>query len=268
MPVVKQRAFSQPAARRRGVVIAAVLMVLAVTSTIGVSLLEQGRTGHLQLRNEADEIEARLVLDSALERGLAALGDPDDAMLPRLRTLRPVIWTWEGWTVTFDLDAESGKVDLNAGEPELLMAAIHHVLGPSRAAGVMERLLSARGVERHIHHIEEVLAPLEAMDGSAGRLRRLVTTFTGNSGLDPASMEAPIRTALARAQGVAGTDRPIRLSAVSPERPIYSLQARLVSRGGRTMARAVTLYVDASSGEPMVVSWGDASPLDDEDNRP
>jgi hypothetical protein len=249
----------------RGVVIAAVLMVLAVTSALAVSLMSQGRTAFLQMRIESETIEARLILDSALERAIAALENPSDPMLIELRMLKPFSWVWHERSVTLDLDAESGKVDLNAGDPGLLRAVLREVLGETMAESALGRVLTARQTQRHIYSVSEILDTFSAISGQTNALFSVSTTLTGAEGLDPMLIESKVRKALAKDQGIEGTDKPVILSRVSPERPIYTLKARLILPQGSILERQVVVLITPDSTKAKIIQWRSAAPAPEQD---
>jgi hypothetical protein len=248
------------ARNERGVVIVAVLMVLAVASALAVSLIARGRSTLFESRLESETIEARLILDSALSRALLAVEDVNDPMLPNLRTLQPFVWRWSGKSITLDLDAESGKVDLNAGEPLLLRAVLRHALGPDSGEQALGRLLALRRAGKRIESPAEILETSAIIHGAADRLEHMFTTLTAANGLDPLLVENDIRTALAEDQGIAGTDKSIQLSYVSRERPVYAIKASWASQQGRVHQRQVIVFVPSAGAAARIVSWRSAFP--------
>jgi hypothetical protein len=240
----------------RGVVVAAVLVFMAIASALAIALIAAGRDGMREARAEGQEIAARLLLDSALERGLFALTRAGDPMLKDLRQLRPVYWQWNGETVSLDLDIESGKIDVNMGNLDLITAALAHWTDRTAATTILTRIRAARLSATPFITPAAVLDPAAQFTAKRDALGRIFTAYTGAEGLDPLSIEEPVRSALEPKAGGVGSAKSFVLSSVSPERPIYTLTARWKSRH-REYQRRVVFFVRDFGTAPMIIRWGD-----------
>jgi hypothetical protein len=252
----------------RGVIIAAVLTFLAIASALAIALMAEGRAALISARIEAQEIEARIVLDSGIERALMAFQIADDPMLERLRQLKPVPWTWDDRSVELDLDIESGKVDVNAGHLDILMPVVSTVLGSAHAQPVLKRILAARGSGQRIASVSELLDARSVLTSDREKLLQVLTVYTGAEGLDPLSMEQPVIMALRPKTPANGKFVSIQLNHVSAERPIYSLNARWKSAQGRVRHRRVVFVVADTPRKCFVISWDDGDWYESSDAAP
>ena len=206
-----------PASRDSGMALLVVLWTLLLVGVVAASLSSEARKEGLLARNGVALARAEAAAEGGVIQAVAAMADPR----PEAR------WAADGSVHRFMLDGigievrivdEAGKVDLNAGAPELL-AALLEVAGapPGTAFGIASEVAALRA-------------------GTAtGQPRGLETTaeLMGVPGMTPALFErvAPFVTVLTRARGVDPAVAPRAvLMALTARDPTVSA-AQLVSAG-------------------------------------
>ena len=136
----------------RGVALLAVLWVTTLLAAIAVSFVGSIRTETTVTRNLVDSAKAQALADAGVYRAIVALyqgfeevpsvagaaelalpdtGTQDEAAAsaaalasagPLKADGRPYLWAFEGSTLKITVQSEAGKIDLNAGRNELLIA--------------------------------------------------------------------------------------------------------------------------------------------------
>lgn len=111
----------------RGLALVSVLWGLSILSLIAVSLVSSGSLAYRLDHNEAERVSTELLMEAALQRAVLGLLDPRPEARWRVDGV-PVSLPFGGARVTWRIQDELGKVDLNAAE-----------------AAALERLLLAAG---------------------------------------------------------------------------------------------------------------------------
>lgn len=103
----------------RGVAFVVVIWLLALLAIIMGAFAVLARTESLQARHLFDGTQARYGAEAGVNRAVLSLYDPD----PERRWIpdgRPYEFAFEGMQVTLSVTDESGKVDINAADPQIL----------------------------------------------------------------------------------------------------------------------------------------------------
>ncbi len=115
----RRPAMPPPARPQRGVALVAVLWILALVVTLAATLVHSARTGSQLTRNLVEGARARLAAEAGLHyalRRLVAARPLDAAILAG----QPWRFDWEGSRVEIRIQDESGRIDLNTADPDLL----------------------------------------------------------------------------------------------------------------------------------------------------
>lgn len=188
---------------RRGYALVLVIWLLGLMSLFAVSFLDAMRTDAQVAANAIDDIRTRATLEAGLHRGIAALVAEPGAMGLRLDGT-PWPLSFDGAVVTVALQAESGKIDLNAAQPNLLRRLLISAgVDVSRADMLVDRILDWRdqddprrplGAEvdayldagrtvgpanRALHSIDELRRVLGMTSAPFSQLRSAVTVYSG-----------------------------------------------------------------------------------------
>lgn len=245
---------------KRGFALPAVLITLVVVSAmVAEVIILETRTYNTTTAADT-RLRERWLLNAALVRGVTALLSSDDPMMPLLRNGQPVSWEFGGEMIAIEMAAESGKVDLNAGDLDLLRPAIEHLLGPSDSAPVLAAIERSRQRGEVFTEPEQVL-PVERRFGpEAAKLRSALTVLTGQRGIRPEAAPLALRTALGLeadggSAGLAQTRSvaPLQSATGASERPIYKLSATLFQRHGNRRSE-MTVMIDPAFGSFVIVS--------------
>jgi hypothetical protein len=200
------------------------------------------------------DAEAKAGTEAGLNRIIMAYlrpGDPLRAVL--VPDSRPVVWPFAGKTLRLQVQAESGKLDLNGGDLEHIGAVIARLIeNPAVRAGFLARLNAARNSGTPISTVAELLSPLDRMSARRDLMEAHFTVMTGQRGVDPTtaplavletmprlSDEARRAIMLAReARQLVQIDRAegTPLHYFVSERPIYTFRAQTSDGFGRASA--------------------------------
>ena len=115
--VGRSREMSLRRCRTRGIALVAVLWVVSLLAAIAASFATTVRSETVVARNQIQNAEARALADAGFYRTVMALAlDREGMSLSGL----PEAWSFSGGKVTTSVQAEGGKVDLNAADAALL----------------------------------------------------------------------------------------------------------------------------------------------------
>lgn len=260
-----------------GFALVSVLLVLGVIASLLVMLQSTTRSMASGIEAEIRMRQARHLADAGLARIAAALDNPEDGMLAQLRETRAVRWKFDGQDVDLSLISESGKIDLNASDPELIRNAAQLMMGDrARAQEIYRDVLARRAKGSRFVHPFEILHPQERLGPLANTAREMFTVLTGARGIDP------LRASTAVLKAVPGIgERELKLledsrreaslfrnmrqlgnitSAFSAERPVYTLRAALTVPTGGTVVREAIVLMRQDDPKVVVVAWGSVIP--------
>jgi len=259
-------------AARRGIALPVVLIALAALSALAVTMTRRSVMVYRETRALEQSLQVQHLLDAGLQRGLFAILSPDDELLPRLRTGRAVPFEFQGRTIRIDLIIESGKVDVNAADPELLKSVIRGLLGPEAGPRVAEFVLSERQRGRWFGNVASVLPLVEQQGPSAALLHRHLTTYTGQTGISPFAAPprtlelvpgaSPVEVELLKRMRETGEYNGTVFSGdlgrfLSAERPIYTIGASLQLSASQTRRRELTIMLNVKDRSYATIFWGD-----------
>lgn len=212
-PSAKTSGDAPPAGRGRGFALPVVLLLLATMSVLAIRLVDQSRTDIVSARALAREAEARNAADAGyatmVVRYLAEnRGGPMSFETRIGRAQVSVVAT-----------PETGKIDLNSAEPELL-AGIFRVLGvePRRAAQLAQSVAELRESNgRVLRNADELLQFSDVDISLVERVRPYVTVFRANPGVD--ARVAP-RAVLVAIPGITAEDAELVLASRATDAPL------------------------------------------------
>lgn len=256
-------------ARRRGFALPVVLLVLAAMSALALRMVEESQGSIAIARARLDEATARSAADAGYEMFLVRYAAAAD------RSELP------GFDVAFGharvevrAEDESGKIDLNLGDP-LLIRGILLVVGAEedRAEAISQEITTFRGDGGIFHSVDELIR-IAGMDiDLLERVRPFVTVYFAAPGIDPRTArrevlmavpemtETKVDRIIAARAGEAALEREERVSLRafrSRGRPVVTVLSRATLAGGESFARQAV--VDLSDpGAPVVLAWGRAN---------
>jgi hypothetical protein len=258
------------------------ILVVALMAVLGLSLVavDLGRRSSASAEAAAVDsglIEAGFAAEAGMARALAALSDDTDPYLARsLVSDDGLAWSFERAALRLRIRSESGKVDLMAGEIELVRGVVEALVpdGASRAE-IMRRVRAMRNVNMPPPTISAILPPALRITALAARLADGLTVFSGQSGVDPLSANPLVRRLLvarradlaaAMAESVASGRVASDLAAglgsrLVAQRPLYTVEAEARLPGGIVSHEAV--LVELVPGQvPDILRRLDAAPGD------
>ena len=194
------RAIATRPRSQRGIALLVVLWACTLLAILLGGYAVLARTEGLQARYQFAQIQAHYAAEAGLARAIYALTDPE----PRRRWIadgRPYEVAFDGARVRVGVVDESGKVDLNAAQPEVLAALFQAAgataaqAGPLAAAVVAWRSPPTAGGEpagataRHapFASLEELQQVPGMTAGLYARLADDITIWSGRAAPEPAS---------------------------------------------------------------------------------
>ena len=241
---------------QRGIVLIWVLWVGTLLGLIAGSYLFGVRAGITAVSNAGERLQAEALAESGINHGILTLLNAEPVERWRLAgSLREMAFgtgRFEYW-----IQAESGKIDLNAA-PETLLAGLGV---PKLVDAIMSRRRTDAGFVRSIDELEEF----------PNRLRSAVTVYSGRPTLNPL---VAARTALDAVPGlnpgaigtfVESSDREAILPALVGGgnehlalhmEPVYTIRAKGIARGGAAAFKQAVVRMEGDSSRPFkVLSW-------------
>ena len=261
----------------RGFALIAVLLIATILAGISVGLMVLARQAAEESEDITANIENRAAGQGGLNRMILAYAEPGDPFRERLvGDGRAVAWDFAGKNIILCVQAESGKVDLNAGNRDHIAALIRRLVAEQEVQGrFLARLDEARVRQQLITSVSALLPPFDRMTTRRDLIEAHFTTLTGQRGFDPRTApQAVIETApglpdMAREEilsaRAAGRMLDPRNVAFAPaqmfmaEKPVYTLRAEASTRSGRLSA--MTTQVEFfGQGRLSIFSWRAAAP--------
>jgi len=261
--------------RRDGFALVMALMAFAVLSSIATAVMVATRNAARATNSDVSVLHARHLADAGLMRLIASAEDPTDELLQQLRSsTQPVQWTYADGIIALSIFPESGKIDVNAGDPELLRCALRAAVQDSRRVEEMtQSIFLARERNRPFATLLALLSPRERLLPVASRLRSMFTVMTHSKGINPGSASAEVLRCLpgitdrrmeilrAAQRGDASLEVAPEHSSYAalfePEQPIYTLLAVANAPDGTVAIRQATITVDPYSRRASIVVWDD-----------
>ena len=176
----------------RGFALVSVILVTLCIALLALGLLGLVRevaTGSARLRDEA---EIKAASEAGLNRIILAFTRVDDPLRAKLiPDGRPVTWTFGGKDLILRVQAESGKLDLNAADREHIAAVVRRLIeDPGGQARFLASLDAARASGKPIASVAQMLSALERMTNVRDRAESFFTVLTNQRGVDAASAPA------------------------------------------------------------------------------
>ena len=141
----------------RGFVLVSALLFIAIMSALVVRIMVDTLSVSRQAAAESQAARHVQVLDAALNRAIFALENPSDELLGKMRSTKGgVLWRFDGLKIRIDLQAESGKLDINTADPVLLRGVIALLFADDEAVAeaAIQRLSTWREAGRRFEFVE------------------------------------------------------------------------------------------------------------------
>jgi type II secretory pathway component PulK len=256
----------------RGFVLVSALLFIAIMSALVVRIMVDTLSVSRQAAAESQAARHVQVLDAALNRAIFALENPSDELLGKMRSTKGgVLWRFDGLKIRIDLQAESGKLDINTADPVLLRGVIALLFADDEAVAeaAIQRLSTWREAGRRFEFVEALLRPADRLRHPVVNVRRVFTVLTGQTGVDPAAASDMLLSALPgqsrsevealRAARAAGTTRRLTSSHVLQniivrELPIYTVGAEIAADGSFSR-REAAISIDLNTQNASILSW-------------
>ncbi|MGO4571636.1 hypothetical protein [Microvirga sp. 2TAF3] len=173
--------------RSRGFVLLSVLLVIGVVSSLMIGLTMAVRADRANVAIERRLVQAGALADAGLTRAIAALEATDDQLLASLLDRsRPTRWRFAGQDIFISLIPETGKVDLNSGDPELIVNILHAVVrDTAKADRLVQRLSAMRRARQDLETARGLLDPNDRAGPLARDIEAAFTVWTSLRGVDP-----------------------------------------------------------------------------------
>lgn len=249
--------------------IAAIGLCLTI-SLLAVVLMGYARTTSSTASIYADGIDSRLAAEAGLTRIVAAYASRGDELR---QALSPdgaaVIWKYHDRTLNLSVEAESGKLDVNAGNLQHIENLVSRVITDSQVRHrVVSAIAAARSQKREILSVSELLSPFQRLTAMRDLLEAYLTVYTRQIGVDLYTAPRAVIEAIpgisaqgaadvlaARGAGTTGPGIPPELRRYFvPQRPTYALRSETGPEFKiGTAMRAVVHF--AAGKEPLVLEW-------------
>lgn len=261
----------RPDEERGGFVLLAVVLMIGVVSLAVTAVFVTARRDRIDASVEVKVVQAGALADAGLTRILGALTVADDPLGAALLDAgKPLPWRFAGQNVELSLVPETGKVDLNAGDPALIATVMRAVAPDEATAGrLLQRLDGFRSSRRPVEAVRGLLEPRDQVSELARRLEAVFTVFTQMRGVDPKAAPALV---LRNLPGLHPGEAALLEQAVATRsyadlspfitrfgvllgatRPIYRAQARARVDGVAVTREAVVLHNPAERRVSVVI---------------
>lgn len=274
--VWRSRDMSLRRCRTRGIALVAVLWVVSLLAVIAASFATTVRSETVVARNQIQNAEARALADAGFYRTVMALAlDRESMSLSGL----PEAWSFSGGKVTTSVQAESGKVDLNAAnatllaglfaaagaiDPSALAAAVVDFRDPDsdpqprgaedpdyRAAGLM-----FEAKDRPFERKDELLQVLGMTRAVYDAVAPAVTVYSRSKSIDPEIASAEVLEAL-QAVGLVEPNGARDSSSLGANAvPIFTIRAKAETEGGAVFVREAIVALTRGGRQPFrILTW-------------
>ena len=253
---------------QHGFILFAVLVAVVAISMLAVSLSRRAGADAGSLAVEADMILADTAADAGVVRIIAALGNLEDPLARRLSPYNDAIrWMFGGLSVDLRVRAESGKVDILAGDRQLIERVVGKAItDPELASAVLARIDEIRQKRILPDTLAAILPPAARLSAQAYALDQHLTVFSAQSGIDPLAASAIVRDSLIelRPQLKAAMAESLQLgylttalteglgSAIAQQRPLYSIEAQAILPNGIVARRGALVSTAGNGGDVRV----------------
>jgi hypothetical protein len=263
------------ASDERGFALVSVVVVAALIAIIATGLATMVRRLASESAVVTLDAETKAGTEAGLNRIILAYlraGDPlRTALVP---DGRPVAWSFAGKTLTLRAQAESGKLDLNAGDREHIAALLVRLIAqPAEQVRILSDLDAARAARTPFASVAALLSPLDRMGARRDLFESHFTVMTDQRGIDPSTAPPAVLETMPRLhergrQAILAARRdghPLRLDTVAaiggvafvPERPVYTFRAQTADGFGRAGATQA-LVGFSENGKMSIYAWAPA----------
>ena len=271
-------------AAQRGMVLAAVLWVIAALALLAGALAGTSRAELGALQAARDAARAEAVGDAAMQLAIVDLkSPPPDAEVGRRKAEQGRLardYVFDGTTVSVRITPVGGLVDLN-GAPEELLAALFGGAGLDAQAaktlaqrvidwrdpdqtpqpsGAEDDAYAAAGVAARPRNTrytvpEDLLQVLGMTYEIYRRIRPMITVDSGAAGIDPPSAPPEVLALLAHGDRARADAMAAAYASGDPVVDATGLEARWIARGGAGNIRRFEAVVPLPDGRRMVRTW-------------
>jgi hypothetical protein len=232
----------------RGFALVSVLFIAILIALLASTMLVMVRVLANDSNMFVSEITARYATEAGLNRAILAFsrsGDPlRELMIP---DGRPVRWDFHGRSVVLRAQAESGKLDLNAGEKGHITELLGRLIDDPRVRqSVLANIDEARSRGARITSIAAAVPVPDRLFWSLDALAANFTVFTNQLGFDP--MTAPTLV-LETMPGLTEEARRLITNARERDQPLpLGRIPGSVARGFAAERPIYTFHVETSTG--------------------
>lgn len=261
----------------RGFALVSVLIICSLIALLTLSFSTFVRGIASDSAKFSSDIRIRSLAEAGLNRMILAYAQTGDPLRTALfPDGRPVPWSFGGAKLTLRVQAESGKLDVNAADrPHIAALASRVFENPDQQGRFLNTLDAARTSGGRIDSIASLLGPFDRMTATRDVAEQHFTVTTNQRGFDMLTAPAlVIRTMPALPETLADRiiasrteGQPPPMEQLPPslaqrlvtERPIYTFRADVTLDTGRVGAmRAIVGY--SERGEISIYSWTVTSP--------
>ena len=255
---VKRLHTHQRSDRESGMVLVAVLWTMVLLGMLAAALVAMSRSDARNVSLDRDQLQARENVQAGINLAIVALTDPSQHW--------PVDGTQQ--TITFDkvpvvvaVTSESGKIDLNNADPDLIRGLLTAVgEGPGAADEITNEIIAQRE-SGGFTNMAEILQ-LPGVSGDLyDRLAPNLTLYSGSSSVDPSTGSIDVLLAIpgnTRADAEAEMARRTSPDSLldGPNRPLmagqtYTLKGKYGVQGGIVATEAETVRLTGDSRRPI-----------------
>lgn len=262
--------------RTRGIALVAVLWVVSLLAVIAASFATTVRSETVVARNQIQNAEARALADAGFYRTVMALAlDREGMSISGL----PEAWSFSGGKVTTSVQAESGKVDLNAADAALLagLFAAAGAIDPGALAAAVVDFRDAdsdpqpRGAEdpdyraagltfgaknRPFERKDELLQVLGMTRAVYDAVAPAVTVYSRSKSIDPEIASDEVLEAL-QAVGLVEPNGARDSSSLGANAvPIFTIRAKAETEGGAVFVREAIVALTRGGRQPFrILTW-------------
>lgn len=257
----------------RGFALIAVIIGAAFIAILALTLMNYARSVAVTGALFVSDVETKSWTEAGLNRILIAYVRPGDPLRQQLQPDgRKVSWEFHGRMLALQAQAESGKIDVNAGDRTHISNVLDRAIENDQLRlTILNRLDEARSSGRKIQSIGEILPPFERMTLLRDALEAYFTVYTNQTGIDfSTAPQLVIETIPGLAPQLAAelvrrraSDRRLPIGGLPPEiarrfvpqRPIYTFRSETQSGFTKVaVMRATVLY--SEHNKPIVLSRG------------
>lgn len=256
-----------------GFALVSVLLIVALLSAATIVMLQAARSAMHNVEAEIQAYKTRYAGDAGLAVGLSALKGGKSDLLNRLRTSPHVDFRYDEFDLKLSLTTESGKIDLNTGDPALVVNLVKNVITNRDVADRVLAELRRMPANKSYHSPKEIFSRGDRLGPEAFRLSESLTTLSGSRGFDFYSASVDALRALPnisaseiqrflelRKRGPSNSTLEQfgrHIGYLSAQRPIYRIRSVVSGAGSGLKTREAVVLIDQQQSvtRSFVLSW-------------